>query len=113
VFLYTDYTGPVEEIRQELQRLLAASDLWDGKTWALQVTNVTDRSMELRALMSAADSGSLWSLRCHVREKLIAFLQARYPHCLPRVRADLDPPRAPVPPAHGSPHTPPGQPASG
>lgn len=98
VFLYADYSLPVEEVRQEFQRLLEASDLWDGKASGLQVTNLTDRSMELRAVMSAADSGKLWSLRCHVREKLVAFLQARYPECLPRLRAELNP-RPPAPPA--------------
>jgi small-conductance mechanosensitive channel len=99
VFLYTDYTVPVEEVRQELQRVLAASDLWDGKTGILQVTNLTDRSMELRVLLAAADPGHLWDLRCHVREKLTQFLQARYPQCLPRMRAELEPPAAAV---HGS-----------
>jgi hypothetical protein len=39
--------------------------------------------------MSASDSGRAWDLRCIVREKLIAFLQDRYPHSLPRVRADI------------------------
>jgi len=47
--------------------------------------------------MSAPDSGSAWDLRCHVREKLIAFLQERYPRSLPQLRAELG---APVPGAH-------------
>lgn len=105
VFLHTDYTVPVEEVRQELRRLLEASDLWDGKTWALQVTNLTDRSVEVRALMSAANAGNLWNLRCHVREKLIEFLQSRYPQCLPRLRAEVEPP-APHPPPSPSPPVP-------
>ncbi len=88
-FLYTDYSVPVEAVRQELHRLLLASGMWDGKVWGLQVTNATDHSMELRALMSAADSGAAWNLRCHVREKLIAFLKERYPESLPRVRAEI------------------------
>ena len=89
VFLYTDYTLPVEEVRQELLRVLQASKLWDGKTWGLQVTNATEHTMELRALMSAPDSGTAWDLRCAVREKLIGFLQEKYPQSLPRVRAEL------------------------
>ena len=56
VFLYTDYTVPVEEIRQELRRVLKSTDLWDGKAWGLQVTDARETTMELRALMSAADS---------------------------------------------------------
>jgi small-conductance mechanosensitive channel len=89
VFVYTDYTVPVEEVRQELLRILKTSPLWDGKVWNVQVTNATDRTVELRALVSAPDSGKAWDLRCYVREKLIAFLQEKYPQSLPKMRAEL------------------------
>jgi small-conductance mechanosensitive channel len=89
VFVYTDYTVPVDEVRQELLRVLKTSDLWDGKTWGLQVTNASERSVELRALMSSANSSASWDLRCYVRERLIKFLQERYPQSLPRLRAEL------------------------
>jgi small-conductance mechanosensitive channel len=90
VSLYVDYTVPVEAVRAELGRILAGSDLWDRKVNVLQVTNATDRVVELRALMSAADSGAAWDLRCLVREKLIEFLRAQYPRALPRTRAELE-----------------------
>ena len=89
VLIYMDYSVPVDEVREELQRILTSSGMWDGKSWGLQVTNATDRAMELRALMSAPNSGTAWNLRCHVREKLIGFLQARYPQALPRTRAEI------------------------
>jgi small-conductance mechanosensitive channel len=89
-FVYADYSVPVEEVRQELHRILRTSGLWDGKTWGLQVTNANDRTIELRALMSAPDGGSAWDLRCLVREKLVQFLQQRYPECLPRTRAEIE-----------------------
>jgi small-conductance mechanosensitive channel len=94
VFVYTDYTVPVEEVRQELKRVLESSGMWDGKVCVLQVTNATEHVIELRALMSAPDSSQAWNLRCHVREKLIAFLQERYPQSLPRSRVAL---QGPVP----------------
>lgn len=90
VFVYADYTVPVEEVRAELHRILQASGMWDGKVWGLQVTDATEHTLQLRALMSSPDSSIGWDLRCHVREKLVAFLQERYPHSLPRVRAELD-----------------------
>jgi small-conductance mechanosensitive channel len=90
VFIYADYTVPVKPIREELTRILKASSYWDKKVDCLQVTNATDRTVELRALMSAADSPTAWNLRCEVREKLLEFLQQKYPQCLPRVRLDLD-----------------------
>jgi small-conductance mechanosensitive channel len=90
VFLYTDYSLPVDPVRKELQRILESTKLWDGKVWGLQVTNATDRTMELRALMSASDSSTAWDLRCYVREKLILFLQQQFPQCLPKTRAELN-----------------------
>ncbi len=90
VFLHVDYRAPVERVRQELHRILEASDLWDGDAWALQVTDAGERTVELRALMSAKDSGTAWDLRVHVREQLLDFLQRELPECLPRVRAEVE-----------------------
>ncbi len=91
VFLYTDYSVPVEAVREALQRFVRESEYWDGKVCGLQVTNATDRTMELRALMSAGDASAAWNLRCEVREKLIEFIQREYPQALPRLRAELEP----------------------
>ena len=88
-FIYTDYTVPVSEVREELHRILQASGMWNGKVWGLQVTNASERTLELRALMSAPGSSAAWDLRCYVREKLIAFLQQRYPQSLPRTRGEI------------------------
>ncbi|HXJ95543.1 MAG TPA: mechanosensitive ion channel domain-containing protein [Terriglobia bacterium] len=89
VFVYVDYTVPVDEIRGELRTILESSELWDGNVCGLQVTDATERTVQLRALMSASDSSKAWDLRCYVREKLIAFLQERYPESLPRARAEI------------------------
>ncbi len=88
VFLYVDYTLPVEAVRQELHGILQTTKLWDNKAWGLQVTDATAQTMQLRALMSAANSGDAFNLRCLVREKLITFLQTNYPQCLPRTRLE-------------------------
>jgi hypothetical protein len=56
----------------------------------LQVTNASERTMELRALVSAADASKAWSLRCEVREKLVDFIGKNYPRALPKLRAELD-----------------------
>ena len=90
VFLYVDYTVPVEGIREELQRILDKSQHWDRKVCVLQVTNTSERTIELRALMSAVDASTAWTLRCEVREKLVGFVQKNYPEALPRVRAELE-----------------------
>jgi small-conductance mechanosensitive channel len=89
VFVYADYTMPIDVLRDELQNILKKSEHWDGKVCVLQVTNASDRTMELRALMSAADASTAWTLRCEVREKLIDFIRREYPKSLPKVRAEL------------------------
>jgi small-conductance mechanosensitive channel len=88
--IYTDYTVPVNEVREELQSILKATDLWDGKSWGLQVTDLTENTMQLRALMSASDSGKAWDLRCLVREKLVRFLQEKHPGSLPMRREKVE-----------------------
>jgi small-conductance mechanosensitive channel len=91
VEVHADYRVPVEEVRAELKRVLEGSKLWDGEVWGLQVTDSTERSMTLRALMSAGDSGAVWDLRCLVRERLIGYLQEHHPGALPRLRAETGP----------------------
>jgi small-conductance mechanosensitive channel len=90
VFIYTDYTVPFDKLREELTRVLKADKNWDGKVNVLQVTNATEKTVEIRALMSAADSPTAWDLRVHVREKLIEYLQKNHPECLPRTRVILE-----------------------
>ena len=90
VLIYTDYTIPVQAVRDELTRLLKANKLWDGRVNALQVTNTSERTIELRALMSARNSGEMFDLRCYVRENLIQFIQKNYEAALPHERAVLN-----------------------
>lgn len=90
VFLYADYTVPVQAVREELQQILQSSQYWDKKVCVLQVTDATREVIEMRALMSAKDSPTAWNLRCEVREKLIEFMQRRFPQSLPRVRIQMN-----------------------
>lgn len=89
VYIYCDYTVPVDELRQEFRRLVELSPLWDQKVCVLQVSDASEHTMQVRALTSASDSSKAWDLRCYVREKLIQFLQERYPGSLPKVRAEM------------------------
>lgn len=89
VCFHVDYSLPVDIVRNQLYEILKDHELWDGKVWRLHVINATERTVELRALMSAADSSQAWELRCHVREQLLAFLQRNYPQCLPKLRAEV------------------------
>jgi len=90
VALHVDHTTPVPALREELQRILKGNPSWDGKVSALQVTDATPRTLEVRAILSAPNADALGNLRAEVRERLIDFLQQRYPGSLPRLRADLE-----------------------
>lgn len=90
VYLYTDYKVPFDALREELTRILEASDFWDGEVNNIQVTDSKSEYVEVRALMSAKDSPTAWDLRVHVREKLISFLQQNYPESLARTRIRIE-----------------------
>ena len=90
IFIYVDYGIPVDELRRELGKIVNASPLWDKRVAKIQVTNATEKTMEIRALVSAENSSKTWELRCLVREKLIDFIQQNYPDKLPRLRLETD-----------------------
>lgn len=89
VFLYTDYTIDFEELRTELTRLLNLSPLWDKNVNVLQVTDSKETTIEIRILVSAKNSPTSWDLRVYIREKMISFIQAKYPDSLPKTRITL------------------------
>ncbi|MDA8094187.1 MAG: mechanosensitive ion channel [Betaproteobacteria bacterium] len=89
VFVYVDYKLPVQAVRDELASIVKTIPQWDGKVCVLQVTDATNETVQLRALVSASDSSRLWDLRCAVREKLIEFIQRTWPDYLPRMRAEI------------------------
>jgi small-conductance mechanosensitive channel len=89
VLLYVDYSVPVEEVRAELRRIVESTNLWKGEVCVLQVSDASEYTIQIRALIDARDSGTAWDLRCYVREKLIQFLQEKHSDALPRVRAEF------------------------
>ena len=89
VFLYVDYTIPLEAIRKEFDRLIDLSPLWDKKVKVVQVTDTKENNIEVRVLMSARNSSEAFDLRCYIRENLVTFIQQNYPGSLPRVRTEV------------------------
>ncbi len=98
--LDVDWSVPVEDLRTELRHVCEGSELWDGRVCVLQVTEAVGGMIRLRALVSAHDAGTLWDLRCLVRERLVAWVWEHRPGSLPRFRADTDPPPPPRPAPH-------------
>ena len=89
VMLYLDHSAPVDRIRAKGQEIAAASPLWDGKVYNLAVTDFRERVMEVRVLISARNAPRAFDLRCEMREKLIAWIQAELPGALPRTREEV------------------------
>jgi small-conductance mechanosensitive channel len=90
VFVWVDYTFPVDEGRAALKTIIEGSRLWDRRFWNLQVSDADPKSMQLRVLATTANSSDSWDLRCEIREKLIAFIQERHPRALPKLRTEFN-----------------------
>ena len=89
VFVWVDYSFPLQEGRKALGRIIESSPLWDRRFWNLQVTDTSERTMQLRVLATSEDSSKSWDLRCEIREKFIAFIQEHHPRSLPVARAQV------------------------
>lgn len=74
IFLYLDYAVPVDALRKQLTSIVENHDKWDKRVAIIQVTDTSERYMELRLLLSSSDSPSNWDLRVDVREKMIDFI---------------------------------------
>lgn len=101
VTLWVDFRMPVQALRQEAQRLCEASPNWDKRVCVVQVTDTNERAMQIRILVSSANSGANFDLRCELREALLGFIQREHPQALPQLRTSIDGP-AFSPPAAAS-----------
>lgn len=90
ISFYTDYMMPVQPLRDHMDTILRASTFWDGKMGKLFVANFTERTVELRILVSAANEEHLADLRAEVREKILEFMQKNYAEYFPLFRFKQD-----------------------
>lgn len=90
-----DWLVPVAAMRAQMERIVGASPLWDGREASLQVVETIDGAVRLRIVVSARNPGDLWDLRTHVREELLVWLQTDAPYALPRTRLEPEPTTAP------------------
>ncbi len=89
VMLRVDWEVPIEEVRREVGAYVSSHPLWDGRRWSVQATDVLEGVVELRAVVTTADSDARWDLSCDLREHLIAFIAENYPEALPRRRTEF------------------------
>lgn len=74
VELKLDWSAPMTLIRTKVEQLLTATDLWDGRTWGVQITDSDEYTVTVRVLVSAKNSGHLSDLRAYIREQLISWI---------------------------------------
>ncbi|WP_405715858.1 mechanosensitive ion channel family protein [Streptomyces xanthophaeus] len=85
VFWHLDHSAPVALMREHLQDLLKEIPEWDGRGAGLAVTDTTPNTVQIRAVVTAKDADDVWTVRCAVRERMIAWLVEHHPYALPRV----------------------------
>ncbi|MGP3981325.1 mechanosensitive ion channel family protein [Streptomyces sp. KR80] len=93
VFFQLDHAAPVAVMREKLREIVGECEAWDGRDWGLAVTDTTPTTIEVRALVTARDADAVWTVRCEVRERMIAWLRDEHPYALPRIATAY----APVP----------------
>ena len=76
VFLRTDFNAPLDPLRSELKRYVGEHKAWDGQVCDLVVHEMKETHLELRCLVSTADSGQLAQLRFDLREHMVKHLQS-------------------------------------
>ena len=89
VVLWVDYTLPMDELRSALKKIIETHPLWDKRFWNVQVTDTTERTMQIRVLATSADSSRGWDLRCDIREKIITYIQQNHSESLPQFRTQI------------------------
>lgn len=97
LFLWVDYAMPLEPLRQELERLCKqVPELWDSRVANVQVTDTSDKAIQLRILVSSSNAGNGWDLRCMLREKLVQFIATNHPDYLPQLRTVYSEDQSPI-----------------
>jgi len=90
VFIYTDFSIPVQKLREQLSLLLTNHSLWDGKVDVLQVTDLKEQTMEIRCLMSCRNASQAFDLCCFIREQMMNYIRIHFPESLVKTRIEFE-----------------------
>ncbi|HEY1135787.1 MAG TPA: mechanosensitive ion channel domain-containing protein [Nocardioides sp.] len=89
VELDLDWRIDLQGLREEFERCLGQTPLYNGRSSSLVVTSAVQGFVQVRASVTADDPGTLFDLRCLVREHLVAWVQVHDPDALPRQRLEV------------------------
>ncbi|MBZ2198125.1 mechanosensitive ion channel family protein [Occultella gossypii] len=93
-----DWRVDLAGLRAEFERAVDASELWDGRSRSVLVTDAQGERLTIRVLVTTANTDDDWVLQCLVREQLATWLREHNPEALPLQRVmmvapDPDPAR--------------------
>lgn len=83
-----DWSTPIDTIRAEVSKILAGTELWDGRREFVQVSSSMGATRQLLVGMSAKNMDDLVALQALVREKLTDYLMQELPESLVRTRTE-------------------------
>ncbi|TIC87643.1 mechanosensitive ion channel family protein [Nocardioides sp. GY 10113] len=89
VELDLDWRVDTTALRAEVDRALSVTDMWDGRAKVVQVTDAVGGYVRVRVLVTARDAPTLFDLRCHVREHLVAWVRENAERGMPRQRTEI------------------------
>lgn len=90
VYMDLDWRVPIADVRTKFDEIIEGTEDWDRRASSVLVTGSQGGLVTLRFLVSAADSGAQWRLRCLVREEMIGWLQREHPEALPTTRVRME-----------------------
>ncbi|PYG02240.1 Small-conductance mechanosensitive channel [Georgenia satyanarayanai] len=91
VHLELDWRTDIDALRAAFDAYVSQHPAWDGRGKSLLVTDSTGGHITVRALVTTANTGDDWTLRCDVREHLVVWLRENDPQALPVRRLTMSP----------------------
>ncbi|MCC8197967.1 MAG: mechanosensitive ion channel family protein [Tannerellaceae bacterium] len=89
VFIYVDYRIPLDKLKEKLAEIVKDDPNWDHNLCSLNVNNLKETCIELRALVSSEDAAKNSNLQFAIREKMLQYIQTDFPQYLTQTRIHL------------------------
>ncbi|GAA5144476.1 mechanosensitive ion channel [Microbacterium pseudoresistens] len=95
VYMDLDWRVPIDELRAKFTEIIEAAPEYDGRSANVLVTGAEGGRVTVRFKISAANADDQWTLRCHLRESIVTWLQREHPEALPVTRVAVEEPARP------------------
>ncbi len=82
---FVDHSASLKMLRKKTEEWVKAHPSWNQKSWGLNVTNVTEKGMEVRISATGNTATQASNVVGSVREQLIEYLQTHHRAALPHI----------------------------